>query len=100
MTAGEIAAAASRLEIEEPENMNLAEQRLFYALAGLYSLYRRKLLSYDATETARRWALETFAREQRQYENWVRAGAVWSLMRASADPHLQAWTKEMEELFQ
>ena len=99
MTVDEITTAASRLQIREPENMNLAEQRLFYTLAGIYSLYRKKMLSFDATETARRWAVEQFEREQKQYENWLKAGALWSLMKASCDPRLQAWAAEMDEAF-
>lgn len=99
MTAAEIAAAAWRLKITEPENMNLCEQRLFYTLAEIYSLYRRKLLSYDVAETARGWAIETFEEERQQYETWLKAGALWHLMKASDDPRLQAWAKEMDEVF-
>lgn len=97
MNVEQITQAANKLQ--ELDNLTLPEMQLYWTLANIFTLYRRRMISWEMCQAKRENAVTAFLDANAHYLRWLAAGGTWKSMQQSPNEIVRSLADSMNDIW-
>lgn len=84
---------------KEPNSMDFAEEKLYWAMRSICFLYTSGELTKEAATKAKERLLTSYQDFRAKWVRWASCQAAYKMLLTSSDPEVQRIAAEMKELF-